>query len=1058
MQYVWLGINIAGIFISIALMIAIYLRTESKEYTPLLMAVCCALIITLSRSFCLVSCDINEMLTLAKTEYLGKCYAIFFSILFLERWKNIRFSPKLMGTLFAINTAALALIFTVEKHHLYYESYRIVPSRLAVSGYVMDVKGTPLYYAYMLAVAFQFGLIYYGLFYARIRDRRSGMKAGGWGQTVIIISLLAPVILMISYIAGIFREDDPTTVGICIAIFLLAIVILFGGLYDTVAIAKENAIDQLDVAFFVFNNQLGLLFANDDGKAVMDKVGSTEVINEICVAIRAGYNQLFIRDTGYSVKIVNVDFRGEIVGYAVSLIDITDVLAQNEELREMRDRAESASRAKSDFISTVSHEIRTPMNVIVGITDILLREDLTYTAKEYLQNIKYSGNNLLAIINDILDISKVESGKMSIVEEPYSPVQLLDDLGLMFLNRIAENEVALIFDVDKELNAELIGDALRIRQIIVNLVNNAIKFTEKGSITLGVKVVDKTEDEVSIRFSVKDTGIGISFADQQKLFQAFSQVNDVKNHHREGTGLGLALCQHLAGMMGGVIEIESIPNEGSEFYFTLKQRIGSKDKAAVIKNRKLNGERITIAHKPYSKLQKEYSDALFAQFADDLEVIDIDSVIEGKIIPDYLFIDHRQYDEINEIFPAEVISGTKVCVLWNAVMGMPPKNAYPVRLPFYTASLADAINNKRKQFKNLSVTADYKCPDANILLVDDNEMNRVVTKGLLSPLGLSVDEAKDGQVAVDMVKDIRYDLVLMDHMMPVMDGVEATKTIRSMQGDYYKNLPIIALSANALDEVKELFLSCGMNAYLMKPVNTAELFEKLKAYLTPELIIPLEAEIDDASLALEMELDDLQEKLPLLDVNYAYENCGSLEMLNEMLNLFGLKSRDKVDQIKSLSEAENLRAFTIEVHAMKNNARLIGFRELADDFYELEKLGNAEDPAGIKELLPETFDKLSKVSDLLELYMAENTDDNVNSKKIDKSGLINALNLICECMDVFDLDGADAAFESIEHAKMPDDLKDSDIPSLIMKLKIMLSDVNYDGVVNITNSIKDLIK
>ncbi len=1057
MQYVWLGINIAGIFISIGLMIAIYLRTESKEYTPLLMAVCCTLVITLSRSFCLMSYDMNEMLTLAKTEYLGKCYVMFFGILFVERWKSIKFPPKLITVLFAINTAALTLIFTTEYHKIYYESYRMVPSKLAFSGYVMEIKGTPLYYAYMLCVGFQFGLIFYGIIYAYIRDRKSGMKAGGWGQTVVIISLFAPLILMISYFTGFFREDDPTTVGICIAIFLLSIVILFGGLYDTVAIAKENAIDQLDVAFFVFNNQLGLLFANDDGNALMKRVGQTEVINEICVAIRAGFSQLFIRETGYSVKIVNVEFRDERVGYAVSLIDITDVLAQNEELRVMRDQAESASRAKSDFISTVSHEIRTPMNVIVGITDILLREDLTYTAKEYLQNIKYSGNNLLAIINDILDISKVESGKMTIVEERYSPTQFLDDLGLMFLNRIAENEVALIFDIDRELNAELIGDAVRIRQIIVNLVNNAIKFTEKGSITLGIKVVERTDDEVSIRFSVKDTGIGISFADQKKLFQAFSQVNEVKNHHREGTGLGLALCQHLAGMMGGVIEVDSVPNEGSEFYFTLKQKIGSSERAAVIKNRKLNGERITVAQKSYSPLQKEYSDKLFAQFADDLEVIDIDSVIEGLVIPDYLFIDHREYNDINEIFPPEVISGTKVCVLWNAVLGMPPKNAYPVRISFYTASLADAINNKRKQFKNISVTADYKCPDASILLVDDNEMNRVVTKGLLSPLGLTVDEARDGKMAVDMVKDIRYDLVLMDHMMPVMDGVEATKTIRGMQGDYYKNLPIIALSANALDEVKDLFLSCGMNAYLMKPVNTAELFEKLKAFLPPELIIPLEAEADNTNLALERELEDLQEKLPLLDIYYAYDNCGSMEMLLEMLNLFGLKSRDKIGQIKDLSNGDDLKAFTIEVHAMKNNARLIGFRELADDFYELEKFGDAGNLGGIKELLPDTFDKLEKVSDMLDLYMAENTDDNINSKKIDKAGLINALNLICECMDVFDLDGADAAFESIEHASMPDELKDSDAPSLIMKLKIMLSDVNYDGVVDITNRIKNLL-
>ncbi|MBO5208189.1 MAG: hypothetical protein J6B68_02475 [Lachnospiraceae bacterium] len=253
-----------------------------------------------------------------------------------------------------------------------------------------------------------------------------------------------------------------------------------------------------------------------------------------------------------------------------------------EQLRVEKINVEKATQAKSLFVSNMSHEIRTPMNAIVGMTDILLRTELTAQQKGYLHNIKNSGNALLAIINDILDFSKIESGKMELVEDNYEPMSMLSDLGMIILNRIGEKNVELIFDIDKELPRKLCGDANRVRQIIINLMNNAAKFTEEGYVKLTIQMKWLSEQEVELSVSVKDSGQGIREEDLDKLFGAFQQVDAQKNRNKEGTGLGLAICSQLVDLMGGSIGVKSEYGLGSEFYFTIKQKVVEKNPAAAL--------------------------------------------------------------------------------------------------------------------------------------------------------------------------------------------------------------------------------------------------------------------------------------------------------------------------------------------------------------------------------------------------------------------------------------------------------------------------------------------
>ena len=413
----------------------------------------------------------------------------------------------------------------------------------------------------------------------------------------------------------------------------------------------------------------------------------------------------------------------------MTIVDVTKIIEQNHLMKRLVLQTEDANRAKTNFVSNMSHEIRTPMNSIVGITEILLRSRHSPKEQEYLLNIQSSGRVLLTIINDVLDCSKMEAGKMQLFDEPYDTCSLFHDLRISMENRIGHSGLELIYDIDQDIPCKLKGDMGRIRQVIINLVNNAIKYTEKGSVRFSVHVRQKNTDKVMLYYEVADTGIGIRKEDQKILFDAFQRMEMDRNRYVEGTGLGLTISQNLVNMMGGVIEVESEYGKGSRFFFTIEQTIIDPTPVSAVN---YNGQK--------------------------------DNVTEKEA--ECLFI----------------------------------------------------------------------APEAHILLVDDNELNLVVAKELLKPLRMQIDTAENGLQAVKMVRGSQYDLVLMDHMMPVMDGIEAAKAIRALPEDKYQKLPIIALTANAMVDARKEFLNAGMNGFVAKPIDFARICNQLKLWLPKDLV------------------------------------------------------------------------------------------------------------------------------------------------------------------------------------------------------------------------------
>ena len=492
---------------------------------------------------------------------------------------------------------------------------------------------------------------------------------------------------------------------------------------------------------------------------------------------------------------------------------------QNQKLLRAVEEANRANESKSAFLSKMSHEIRTPMNAIVGITDIMLRTKRDPAEERYLLNIKNSGTALLSIINDILDFSKIESGKMTVVNDNYSFYSMLDDLSLIFWNRIGDKKIELLYDIDINMPDYIYGDAIRVRQLIINIVNNAIKFTDEGFVRLSVKVGKIEGNDIELFISVADSGQGIKEEDMPKLFSSFEQVNTKKNHSKEGTGLGLAISKQLINMMGGEIGVDSEFGKGTTFSFNIHQSITDKTVMPNYDDLKqaLSEKKIAVA------VKDEMLEASMRQLFATLGVSVADSVL-----------DKADYDIcFTEEFEINHISATTKYILVNPYDDIADRDSGIIfSKPLYISNLYGAIVEAKNdadvvEEKEEQITFEGK----KILLVEDNAVNTKVALLLFKPLMMEIDTAQNGQVALEMVQKKHYDLVFMDHMMPVMDGVEATLAIRKLRGDYYTNLPIITQTANVISEAKDVLLSAGMNDITTKPISMDNVIGILKKWL-----------------------------------------------------------------------------------------------------------------------------------------------------------------------------------------------------------------------------------
>jgi PAS domain S-box-containing protein len=549
-----------------------------------------------------------------------------------------------------------------------------------------------------------------------------------------------------------------------------------------------------------------------------------------------------------------VEKNGALQGVVCIIHDIT-------ELYHAKEKAESASIAKGTFLANMSHEIRTPMNAIKGMIDLLLRTNLDDVQQNYARNLSRASGALLTIINDILDFSKIDANKMEITVLPYDFSILLSDVAEMTQIRVAEKGIEFYTDIDPSIPRRLVGDDVRIRQILLNLLGNSVKFTQQGYIKLSVSLVppdappslsgeNARNGQALLSFTVEDTGPGIKEEDIPHLFQAFSQMDAKKHHGIQGSGLGLAITRRLAELMGGTVRLTSAYGRGSAFTCVIPQTVDSAEPLAVVykpQNKKvallaegLQGDNLE------SKLKKLGVPTCRAESLREAAKMPLENcthlIYQYKLVRKEF---EREYDREPSI-AAYIPEPPAHRFVVKHPQDVSESDSDPVLVePVLITSLAQAINNSPEeepdfQYSSGDVLGSFKAPDASVLVVDDNEINLIIASELLKQYGIKADTAQSGEKALRMMDAKRYDLVFMDHMMPDMDGIETTAMIRE-RGGWLGTVPVVALTANAISGMRDFFLSKGMNDFVSKPIELEILNRVLHTWLPPEKLTEIQA-------------------------------------------------------------------------------------------------------------------------------------------------------------------------------------------------------------------------
>jgi two-component system sensor histidine kinase/response regulator len=682
------------------------------------------------------------------------------------------------------------------------------------------------------------------------------------------------------------------------------------------------------------------------------------------------------------------DAADQVAGAIESLRDITERKHMEDQLVEAKRIADDANSAKSDFLANMSHEIRTPMNAVIGMTHLALKTELTAKQKDYLHKIQSSANSLLGIINDILDFSKIEAGKLDMESVDFNLEDVLDNLGNLISVKAQEKEdLEVLFATAQNVPRYLVGDPLRLGQILINLANNAVKFTDTGEIVVSTDLVKTSKDRISLKFSVSDTGIGLTEEQAGKLFQSFTQADTSTTRKYGGTGLGLTISKRLVEMMDGEIWVESEPGQGSTFSFTATFGLGREEikkrfapardlrgiKVLVVDDNPTSREilrdmmesfsfEVTLAatgQEGISEVEKADKDKPFEMVIMDWKMPGMDGIEASKRIKENPKISHIPHIVMVTAYGREEVmqKSEKIGLDGFLLKPVSPSVLFDTIIQAHGEEVPDTspIAQAREEVEALALIRGAK-----ILLVEDNEINQQVAKEILEGADLIVSLADDGRQAVNMVKENLYDAVLMDIQMPVMDGYAATREIRNLKSEI-RNVPIIAMTAHAMAGDEDKSLQAGMDGHVTKPIDPDQLFSTLQKWIQPaDKRIPsrkadVAAAKEDVTRApVEVrEEPGLPDSLPGFDLAEGLGRLqGNQKLYRKLLLDFGAKYTGVAAEIRKTLDSGDFEQAHSLIHNLKGLAGNLAATTLQAAAVELEKLvkGGQKKSASRKQL------------------------------------------------------------------------------------------------------------
>ncbi|MGM0642376.1 MAG: PAS domain S-box protein [Thermodesulfobacteriota bacterium] len=651
-----------------------------------------------------------------------------------------------------------------------------------------------------------------------------------------------------------------------------------------------------------------------------------------------------------------IDENGNIINFVALKEDITELKTLMQDLKEAKEKAESATRAKSDFLATMSHEIRTPMNAILGMGRLALDSGLSEPENTYVGNILSAADSLLSIINDILDLSKIEAGKMEIVPVEFRINSVIEKIFNVMKFKAAEKGLELVYRFDRDVPWVMKGDSTRLGQVLMNFVNNGVKFTESGQVSVSVKKVHESGSGITLKFSVRDTGIGMTDHQVSMLFQPFTQVNGTMSRKYGGTGLGLVIARRLVERMGGEISVESSPAKGSLFSFTVQfEKIDAQSGSPPF-SEKVSGLNVLLveSRETVRKALRQSIEALgmnCSTAGESDKALEIMGRLEKKNALDIVIVDTglpaENPVEVLKKMGAEIGNrGVKYIMLHDfregekaremaahtRVDGFLERPVTPYPLVHTVLSVmgygqgADREHAPGNPADSKGIAAGVK--EKKILLVEDNEIGRKVVSEFLGREGLEVHEAVNGEQALEMLAGQSFDLVLMDIEMPVMGGIEATRRIRTFENERIRKLPVIALTGHVMEDFKEKCLEAGMNDHLEKPIKRELLFDMVEKWLK-------ESDTMDRSLKSRAGLDI---DVPFIDVETGMAYAGEdpalyIRLLDSFINDFH-DAGNRIRKALSIDEPEQAGHL---VHSIKSASGHIGSKSLAAACGRLEK-------------------------------------------------------------------------------------------------------------------------